>query len=243
MASRLQHQSEMPAGRSTATRVRQTQNSDPAAALDAVRRGVPLSQIEQRAAGCRACDLWKRATQTVFGSGSHDASIVLVGEQPGNEEDLQGEPFVGPAGRLLDKALAAAGIDRSQVYVTNVVKHFSWEERGKWRIQSPRRRRPVALRRGRHRLRPRQPPACGVACRHPRTDRATRSSRDQKYRTRPAADADLLRPTRVYRKGQRNGPRQTLARVERTLFAPFAPLRGQTLFASFAPLRGHLRSA
>jgi DNA polymerase len=109
--------------------------SDPTAALEAVQRGdATLSQIAHSADSCRACDLWKRATQTVFGEGSSDAEVVFVGEQPGNEEDLQGRPFVGPAGRLLEKALAAAGIDRKQVYLTNVVKHFSWENRGKWRI-------------------------------------------------------------------------------------------------------------
>src|SRR5262249_47704528 len=76
----------------------------------------------------------ERATQTVFGSGPRRARVVLVGEQPGDREDRVGKPFVGPAGRLLDRALEAAGIDRGAVYVTNVVKHFSWEERGKWRI-------------------------------------------------------------------------------------------------------------
>jgi DNA polymerase len=93
-----------------------------------------LEQAAEAARGCRACDLWQRATQTVFGSGDCDAEIVLVGEQPGDREDREGLPFVGPAGRLLDQALAEAGIDRGRVYVTNVVKHFSWEERGKWRI-------------------------------------------------------------------------------------------------------------
>lgn len=83
---------------------------------------------------CQACDLWKRGTQTVFGEGPRAAQIMLVGEQPGNEEDLSGHPFVGPAGKLLSRALAQAGIDRSSVYVTNVVKHFKWEARGKRRI-------------------------------------------------------------------------------------------------------------
>jgi uracil-DNA glycosylase family protein len=86
------------------------------------------------AAGCRACDLWKRGTQTVFGEGPRRSAVLFVGEQPGNEEDLSGKPFVGPAGRLFDEALAEAGIDRSKVYVTNVVKHFKWEPRGKRRI-------------------------------------------------------------------------------------------------------------
>ncbi len=83
---------------------------------------------------CQACDLWKRGTQTVFGDGAARARLMLVGEQPGNEEDLSGHPFVGPAGRLLDRALSDAGIDRDAVYVTNVVKHFKWEPRGKRRI-------------------------------------------------------------------------------------------------------------
>ena len=93
-----------------------------------------LQQAAEAARRCRACDLWERATQTVFGEGPSSVQIVLIGEQPGDREDREGKPFVGPAGNLLDKALAAAGIDRSIVYVTNVVKHFSWEERGKWRI-------------------------------------------------------------------------------------------------------------
>jgi uracil-DNA glycosylase family 4 len=85
-----------------------------------------LDGLRQIAAGCHACDLWKRGTQTVFGEGGPHARIVFVGEQPGNDEDLAGKPFVGPAGRVLDKALAAVGIDRSLTYVTNVVKHFKW---------------------------------------------------------------------------------------------------------------------
>ena len=93
-----------------------------------------LKAFRDAAADCKACDLWKRGTQTVFGEGARRAEIVFVGEQPGNEEDLHGKPFVGPAGRLLDEALAEAGIDRTQTYVTNVVKHFNWEPRGKRRI-------------------------------------------------------------------------------------------------------------
>jgi len=93
-----------------------------------------LSSLKHAAAGCRACDLWKKGTQTVFGEGARRVKVMLVGEQPGNEEDLSGKPFVGPAGRLLDQALATAGIDRKQTYVTNVVKHFKWEPRGKRRI-------------------------------------------------------------------------------------------------------------
>src|SRR5437762_6400807 len=88
------------------------------------------------AAGCKACDLYKRGTQTVFGEGPNRATIMMVGEQPGDAEDLAGHPFVGPAGKLLDRALADAGIDRRRVYVTNVVKHFKWEPRGKRRIHA-----------------------------------------------------------------------------------------------------------
>jgi DNA polymerase len=90
----------------------------------------------QAAAGCRACDLWKRATQTVFGAGAVPASIVLVGEQPGDQEDLAGQPFVGPAGRLLKDVLKAVGLDAKKVYLTNAVKHFKWEPRGKRRIHA-----------------------------------------------------------------------------------------------------------
>jgi uracil-DNA glycosylase family protein len=93
-----------------------------------------LPALRDAAAGCRACPLWKTGTQTVFGEGSEGARLLLVGEQPGDKEDLEGRPFVGPAGRLLDKALEEAGIDRSLVYVTNVVKHFKWEARGRRRI-------------------------------------------------------------------------------------------------------------
>src|SRR5689334_23779736 len=95
-----------------------------------------LPVLREAAAGCRACGLWERGTQTVFGEGARSADVMLVGEQPGNEEDLAGHPFVGPAGRLLDRALEDAGIDRSQAYVTNVVKHFKWEARGKRRIHA-----------------------------------------------------------------------------------------------------------
>ena len=93
-----------------------------------------LKAFRDAAADCKACDLWERGTQTVFGAGARRAEVVFVGEQPGNEEDLTGKPFVGPAGRLLDDALLEAGIDRTHIYVTNVVKHFKWEPRGKRRI-------------------------------------------------------------------------------------------------------------
>jgi uracil-DNA glycosylase family protein len=93
-----------------------------------------LEKLREAAAGCQACDLWKTGTQTVFGEGAATAEIVFVGEQPGDKEDLAGRPFVGPAGRVLDDALEAAGIDRSLAYVTNAVKHFKWTARGKRRI-------------------------------------------------------------------------------------------------------------
>jgi uracil-DNA glycosylase family protein len=93
-----------------------------------------LDELRADAADCKACDLWKTGTQTVFGEGEPTAEIVFVGEQPGDKEDLAGRPFVGPAGRVLDEALEAAGIDRSLAYVTNAVKHFKWVGRGKRRI-------------------------------------------------------------------------------------------------------------
>jgi uracil-DNA glycosylase family protein len=93
-----------------------------------------LRSLKDAAAGCKACPLWRTGTQTVFGEGLAKAEVVLVGEQPGDQEDLAGKPFVGPAGRLLDKGLEEAGIDRKLAYVTNVVKHFKWQPRGKRRI-------------------------------------------------------------------------------------------------------------
>lgn len=93
-----------------------------------------LAELHQQAMGCRNCHLWANATQTVFGEGPADASILFVGEQPGDQEDLRGRPFVGPAGQLFDRALAEAEIDRGSVYVTNAVKHFKFEPRGKRRI-------------------------------------------------------------------------------------------------------------
>jgi DNA polymerase len=93
-----------------------------------------MDGLRRDAADCRACPLWKNATQTVFGEGGPRASVMLVGEQPGDREDLEGRPFVGPAGKVLDRALADAGIDRKRVYVTNAVKHFKNEPRGKRRI-------------------------------------------------------------------------------------------------------------
>jgi uracil-DNA glycosylase family protein len=95
-----------------------------------------LTELRAEAAGCRACPLWKTGTQTVFGEGAARASVMLVGEQPGDQEDRAGRPFVGPAGRVLDEALEAAGVDRGSAYVTNAVKHFKWEARGKRRIHA-----------------------------------------------------------------------------------------------------------
>lgn len=93
-----------------------------------------LPKLREAASGCKACDLWKTGTQTVFGEGAPHAKVLFVGEQPGDKEDLAGKPFVGPAGGVLDKALVAAGIDRNETFVTNAVKHFKWEPRGKRRI-------------------------------------------------------------------------------------------------------------
>src|SRR5688572_11795678 len=93
-----------------------------------------LPALAKAARSCRACHLYKRATQTVFGEGPKAARLMLLGEQPGDQEDLAGKPFVGPAGKLLDRALEEAGIKRDEVYVTNAVKHFKWEPRGKRRI-------------------------------------------------------------------------------------------------------------
>lgn len=93
-----------------------------------------LRSLRTAAAGCRACPLWKTGTQTVFGEGPSSARVILVGEQPGDQEDRAGKPFVGPAGRILNEALAAAGIERTEVYVTNTVKHFKWEPAGKRRL-------------------------------------------------------------------------------------------------------------
>lgn len=107
----------------------------------------PLGRAAAEAAACRRCDLWQHATRTVFGEGPADATMLLIGEQPGDQEDLAGRPFVGPAGRLLDRALADAGIDRDSVYLTNAVKHFKFTLRGRRRIhQKPDRAEIVACR-------------------------------------------------------------------------------------------------
>ena len=102
--------------------------------LDRIPTQATLEDLREAAKTCKNCDLWKRGTQTVFGEGLAHSKLMLVGEQPGDQEDLAGQPFVGPAGKLLDNALVAAGIDRKKVYVTNAVKHFKWEPRGKRRI-------------------------------------------------------------------------------------------------------------
>jgi uracil-DNA glycosylase family protein len=101
---------------------------------DAASLALSLKELAKQAKNCRNCDLWRNATQTVFREGSPHAPIMLVGEQPGDQEDVQGKPFVGPAGKLLQATLKEAGIDPKQVYLTNVVKHFKWEPRGKRRI-------------------------------------------------------------------------------------------------------------
>jgi uracil-DNA glycosylase family protein len=108
--------------------------SEESAALKLIPARASIKALTEAAAGCRACDLWKNATQTVFGEGAAKAEVMLVGEQPGDKEDKAGHPFVGPAGKLLDKALVEAGIDRATVYITNAVKHFKREARGKIRI-------------------------------------------------------------------------------------------------------------
>jgi DNA polymerase len=106
----------------------------PGTAADLIPPSAGLPTLKRISASCKACPLWKTGTQTVFGEGPAKAKVIFIGEQPGNHEDKTGHPFVGPAGGVLDKALEAAGIDRNEVYVTNVVKHFKWEPKGKLRI-------------------------------------------------------------------------------------------------------------
>ena len=115
----------------------------PRAGRGAVTKGVSVAEpphthsiprLRSAAAACRACPLWRLGTQTVFGEGAEHAALMVVGEQPGDREDLEGHPFVGPAGRLLDRALEASGVPREEVYITNAVKHFKWEPRGKRRL-------------------------------------------------------------------------------------------------------------
>jgi DNA polymerase len=118
--------------------------AEPKSAAPWVPEHPTLSSLRRAAARCRGCPLWKTGTQTVFGEGAAAARVLLVGEQPGDQEDRVGRPFVGPAGRLLDEALAAAGIDRSEAYVTNAVKHFKWEPAGKRRLHKKPNAREIA---------------------------------------------------------------------------------------------------
>src|SRR5438034_5891980 len=113
-------------------RTKPGENGPPATEL--VPEALTLEALREAAAGCRACDLWRLGSQTVFGEGSAPAAMMLVGEQPGDREDVEGRPFVGPAGAILDRGLADAGISRDAVYLTNVVKHFRWERRGRRRL-------------------------------------------------------------------------------------------------------------
>src|SRR4051794_33887396 len=113
---------------------RGAKHPDPAAAEQRAEAADDLLQLKREALECRACPLWAPATQTVFGEGPKSAPVLLIGEQPGDQEDLQGRPFVGPAGKVLDRALSDAGLDRSTLYVTNGVKHFKNEQRGKRRL-------------------------------------------------------------------------------------------------------------
>jgi uracil-DNA glycosylase family protein len=110
------------------------QNRNKKAPSDLIRAGSSLGDLWRAAQECRGCDIWERATQAVLGEGSADAEVMMVGEQPGDREDIEGHPFVGPAGKLLDRALEEAGIERSKIYITNVVKHFKSVQRGKLRI-------------------------------------------------------------------------------------------------------------
>ena len=116
----------------------------PTDASDLIPDRPTLEKVRAAAKDCQACDLWRLGTQTVFGEGRPRANLMLVGEQPGDAEDLAGHPFVGPAGKLLNRALQDAGIDRADVYVTNVVKHFKWEPRGKRRIHKKPNAREIA---------------------------------------------------------------------------------------------------
>jgi len=132
------HLIEEPRGR-VRPRAKETETAEPL-----IPRRPTISKLQEVARGCQACPLWKTGTQTVFGEGSRHAKVVFIGEQPGNDEDLAGKPFVGPTGKLLDKALVEAGIKRDEVYVTNVVKHFKWEPQGKRRIHKKPNAREIA---------------------------------------------------------------------------------------------------
>jgi uracil-DNA glycosylase len=129
----------VPRKRQPVKREQKRKSKKEGTAADLIPPDATLDQLRKIAATCKACPLWKNATQTVFGEGPSNAKLMFVGEQPGDKEDIAGRPFVGPAGVLLDRALKEAGIDRSQAYVTNVVKHFKWISKGKRRInQTPR---------------------------------------------------------------------------------------------------------
>ncbi|MDX8526469.1 UdgX family uracil-DNA binding protein [Mesorhizobium sp. MSK_1335] len=125
MAGTAPHEVKMPGRRARAARAEPPPDD-----------AVPIAELRDEAAACRRCPLWRNATQTVFGEGPEDAEVIFVGEQPGDREDLAGKPFVGPAGRMLDATLEDADVDRRKVYVTNAVKHFKFEPRGKRRIHS-----------------------------------------------------------------------------------------------------------
>lgn len=120
------------------------EQSESTSAADFLPERRSLTALRQAASECRGCDLWHSATQTVFGEGLRRARLMLVGEMPGDREDIAGKPFVGPAGRLLDDALQRAGIDRDDAYVTNVVKHFKWEARGRRRLHKTPNRREIS---------------------------------------------------------------------------------------------------
>jgi uracil-DNA glycosylase family protein len=126
----------MPANTATAAAALADAPADerPTAGLEAARGGASIDALRTAAIGCQACDLWARATQTVFGVGPVPARLMLVGEQPGDREDVEGQPFVGPAGRILGRAIEEAGLDRERTFVTNVVKHFKWRPSGKRRL-------------------------------------------------------------------------------------------------------------
>ena len=113
---------------------RKTSTSEAVPAAELIPEQLSLPALREAAAACQACDLYKTGTQTVFGEGAVHAKVLFVGEQPGDREDIEGKPFVGPAGRLLDEALKEAGIDRTRVYITNTVKHFKWKPQGKRRL-------------------------------------------------------------------------------------------------------------
>ena len=123
-----------PAGYESTTMARGVAPSPTSSVWDLIPDGPTLESVRDASRTCTACPLYRDATQTVFGEGGSTADVVFVGEQPGDQEDRKGRPFVGPAGRLLDEALEQVGIDRSNVYVTNVVKHFKWQPKGKRRI-------------------------------------------------------------------------------------------------------------